>query len=243
MATAVQMKYDSPVAVEYSRKKWFLNIQKIVKIFVKRPRYIYLGDKPGPQCIILTNHEGASVPLTMEMYGGVPARFWGTFEMDKNFKTAYQYQTVRYYHGKKNWNIWPARLFCLLATPLTRLFYMGLELIPTYPDMRFKNTLSRSIHFLQKGNTLVIFPENSDDGYHKVITEFRPGVVMLLEQCQRHGLDVPVYVAYYKKGTRQHVFDKPATVGQLLGLGLDRRALTERLRSRCNELGKMEFAK
>lgn len=238
----MQTVTQAPSAAEYSRKKWFLNVQKIVRLFIKKPEYIYLGQRPAARSIILTNHEGASVPLTMEMYAGLPARFWGTFEMNKDFKTAYKYQTVRYYHGKKHWNIWLARLFCLLATPLTRLFYIGLELISTYPDVRFKNTLTQSIHALKKNHALVIFPENSDNGYHKVLTEFRLGVVMLLEHCQRHGLDVPVYVAYYQKKTRQHVFDVPTTVGALLGLGLAREELARKLCDRCNELGRMEFA-
>ena len=242
MDTCVNTEKQTPMGAEYGRKKWFLNLQKIVKIFIRSPRYVYLGEKPRSGCIILSNHEGASVPLTLEMYAGLPARFWGTYEMDKDFKTAYKYQTVKYYHGKKHWNIWLARLFCLLATPLTRLFYIGLELIPTYPDVRFKNTLTRSIHALKRKNTLVIFPENSDNGYHKVLTEFRPGVVMLLEHCQRHGLDVPVYVAYYQKKTRQHVFDVPTTVGALLGLGLAREELARKLCDRCNELGGMEIA-
>lgn len=241
MAAVVKMQFDSPVPVEFQRKKWFLNVQKIIKIFIKRPEYVYLGEKPGPRSIILSNHEAASVPLTMEMYGGLPARFWGAFEMNKNFKTAYQYQTVRYYHGKKHWPLWASRVFCLLATPLTRMFYRGLELISTYPDVRFKNTLSTSIGVLKKGNTLVIFPENSDDGYHKVIKEFRPGAVMLLEQCVKNGLDVPVYVAYYQKKAKRHVFDKPVMVSELLGQGLSRAELCQQLCNRCNVLGQMEF--
>ena len=37
-----------------------------------------------------------------------------------------------------------ARLFCLLASPLTFLFYKGLNLISTYKDSRLKITLEES---------------------------------------------------------------------------------------------------
>ena len=43
----------------------------------------------------------------------------------------YKYQTRVYYHEKKHWNLHLARLFCLLASPLTNLFYKGLNLIST----------------------------------------------------------------------------------------------------------------
>lgn len=242
MASGVPMELDG-VTVEYTRKKWFLNLQKVIRFFIRKPQYVYLGKKPGPGSIILSNHEAATVPLTLEMYGRMPIRFWGTHEMNEGFKAVYRYQTVTYYQGKKHWPLWCARLFCLIATPLTMLFYRGLDLIPTYPDVRFKNTLSRSIATLEKKHTLVVFPEDSRDGYHKVLKRFLPGMVMLLEQCKRHGLDAPVFVAYYKKDTRQHVFDAPTTVGQLLALGLSRVQLCEKLCDRCNELGRMEFAK
>ena len=241
MSSAIKIYTDAPESVEYKRKKWFLNLQKIIKLFIKKPEYIYLGKNPGPASIILSNHEGASVPLTMEIYAGLQARFWGAHEMDKGFKTAYRYQTVTYYHRKKHWNLFLARLFCLIATPLTRLFYIGLELVPTYPDLRFKNTLKRSIDALKNGNTLIVFPENSEDGYHEVLKEFRPGAVMLLEQCKRHGLDVEVFVAYYKKKTRQHIFAAPVTVGQLLKTKCGRKELAQILCNQCNQLGQMDI--
>ena len=219
----MQTVTQAPSAAEYSRKKWFLNVQKIVRLFIKKPEYIYLGQRPAARSIILTNHEGASVPLTMEMYAGLPARFWGTFEMNKDFKTAYKYQTVRYYHGKKHWNIWLARLFCLLATPLTRLFYIGLELIPTYPDMRFKNTLTRSIHALKKNHALVIFPENSEDvGYAEVMDEFHCGFVLLARRFRKKtGIDAPICPVYYNGKTNRMVIGKAMTLRELGEQGYD----------------------
>ena len=240
MSSVVKIEFDNHETVEYTRKRWFLGLQKVIKFFIKKPRYVYLGEKPGPGSIILSNHESATVPLTLEMYAQMPIRFWGAHDMNEGFRAVYHYQSVTYYHGKKHWPLWCARLFCLLASPLTMIFYRGLDLIPTYPDIRFKNTLSQSIAALEKHNTLVVFPEDSSDGYHKELKCFLPGAIMLLEQCRRHGMDLPVYVAYYQKETHVHVFDKPVTVGQLLGKGLSRKALADELCARCNELGKMD---
>lgn len=241
MATKVKMEFAQAADVCYERKKWFLNVEKVTRWFIKKPAYHFLGEKPVPRSIILSNHEGTSAPLAIELYSGLPIRFWGANEMNKNLKTAYRYQTVNYYHEKKHWNLHLARLFCLLATPLTRMFYIGLELISTYKDVRFKTTLKQSLQALKRGDTLVIFPEISDKGYLKELEGFHQGALMLFEQCRRQGLDVPVYIAYYKKDEKQYIFDAPTTVGELLEQGLSREALAQQLCDRCNELGRMEF--
>ncbi len=241
MPKNVTMEFDTSVPVQYTRKKWFLWVQSIVKWFIKKPKFITLGKPVCPGSIVLSNHEGTGAPLSMELYGKLPVRFWGAHEMNEGFKSAYWYMTNIYYHKKKHWNLWLARLFCLIATPLTRMFYIGLELIPTYPDIRLKNTLSKSLDALKKGHTVVIFPEDSDKGYLKELSRFHQGAMLLLEYCQRRGLDVPVYVAYYNKEKKQYVFDAPSSTSQLLALGLSREELAKKLCDRCNELGKLEI--
>lgn len=241
MTKTALSSFDTPTPVGYSRKKWFTAVKAIVKLFVRKPEFVFLGEAPGPGSIILSNHEGASGPLTLELYARLPIRFWGTYEMNTDFKTAYRYQTNIYYHQKKRWNIHLARLFCLIATPLTRMFYIGLELISSYGDVRLRSTFRQSIDILKKHQTLVIFPEVSDRGYFKVLTGFYPGVSMMLEQCRRNGLNVPVYVAYLNKETRKFIFDAPKSVDELLEEGLSRADLAEKLCNRCNELGKMQL--
>ena len=120
------------------------------------------------------------------------------------------------------------------------MYYIGLELISTYRDVRFKNTLKQSIDALKQGHTLVIFPEISDKGYLKELEGFHQGAFMLLECCKKQGLNVPVYVAYYKKDTKQYIFDAATSVDGLLSQGLSREALAQQLCDRCNELGRME---
>lgn len=232
---------STPAPVDFVRKKWFLFVQRIMKVFIKKTEFISLGQPPVPGSIILSNHEGTKAPLALELYSGLPVRFWGAHEMNTNMKTTYRYQTKVFYHEKKHWNLTLARLFCLIATPLTRMFYRGLGVISTYGDLRLKNTLSQSLTALKKRHTLVIFPEKSDKGYLKELEGFHQGALLLLEYCKRNDLDVPVHVAYYKKDAKQYVFDAPVTIRELLDLGLTRAQLAEKLCNRCNELGKMEF--
>ena len=69
--------------------------------------------------------------------------------MNSNLASLYKYQTRQYYHEKKHWPLWAARLFCLLASPLTWLFYRGLKLISIYPDSRLRTTIKESIQTIK----------------------------------------------------------------------------------------------
>lgn len=73
--------------------------------------------------------------------------------------------TKDYYHEILGWNIHLARLFCLIASPLTYLFYKGLRLVSTYKDYRFRQSIDESIELIKKDKNIVIFPENSENGY------------------------------------------------------------------------------
>ena len=228
---------------KYKRKPWFCAVKAFLRVVVKKPNFVYLGEKVRPGGIILSNHEGPKCPVFLELYNEVPIRCWGAHEMNKNLKTAYKYQTEIYYHQKKHWNLLLARIGCLIITPVTYLYYKGIKLISSYGDMRFRKTLDESIKTLKDGCSVVIFPEKSENGYLKDLTGFHPGATMLFQFCQKHGLNPPVHVAYLQKETKNFVFDVPTTVNELMDLGLSRTELMQKLCDRCNELGRMSFPK
>lgn len=223
------------------RKWWFRLLKWLTKGRYKRPTFVYLGEKFGNGGIILSNHEGTDAPMSLEMYCDKPVRMWGAHEMNSGLIKMYKYQTRVYYHEKKHWNLHLARLFCLLASPLTNLFYKGLNLISTYRDGRFMKTLRESIDALQNGENIVIFPEDSSKGYLEELEGFYKGFAALCELCAKKGMDVPVYVTYLKKKERIYVVDKPVLWSQLVKNGETKEQIAQKLLERCNELGKMTF--
>ena len=225
--------------VSYKRKGWFEFIKKIMRLFIKKTEFKYLGEEVTTGGIIISNHEGTKSPLAIELYSKKPIRFWGAYEMNSGLIKLYKYQTRVYYHEKKHWNLHLARLFCLIASPLTNLFYKGLNLISTYKDTRFRNTLKESIDALKNDYNLVIYPEISDKGYLKELEGFHNGFILLLEQCKKNNLNVPIYVSYFKKETKEYIIDKPVYLNDLFELNLSREELSKKLCDRCNELGRM----
>lgn len=224
-----------------NRKLWFKAFKKLLVGRYKRPEFIYLGERIKTGGIVVSNHEGTDAPLSLELYLDAPIRMWGASEMNSGLIPMYKYQTRVYYHEKKHWNLFLARLFCLLASPLTNLFYKGLNLISTYRDARFRRTLKESIAALQQGENIVVFPEDSAKGYLPELEGFFPGFVMLAEVCFRKGMDVPIYVTYFKKKELRYIIDAPVYYSELAKDGATRREIAERLVNRCNMLGKMNF--
>lgn len=223
-----------------NRKWWFKLLKKLMVGRYKRPEFVYLGEKFDKGAIILSNHEGTDAPLTLELYCDVPVRFWGASEMNSGLIPMYKYQTKVYYHQRKHWNIWLARLFCLIASPLTNLFYKGLNLISTYRDIRFTRTLRESLAVIKNGENIVIFPEDATKGYLAELEGFFHGFVMLAEVCYRRGIDVPIYVTYFKKKELVYMIDAPVLYSELIKDGATRAEIANKLLARCNELGKMD---
>ncbi len=223
-----------------NRKKWFSVIKTIMKVSYKRPLFVYLGEKPTNGAIILSNHEGTHAPMSLEIYANFPVRFWGAHEMNEGLISLYKYQTKVYYHEKKHWNLFLARVFCLLASPLTNMFYKGLKLIPTYKDARLKSTISKSISAIKEGDNIVIFPENSEDGYLPQLKEFFAGFVLLANKCEKEGVDVPIYVSYYKKKENKYIFDQPILFSKLKAEYKTKEEISKYLLDRCNKLGQMQ---
>ena len=227
--------------IKSKRKWWFRLLKKMMKCRYKKPAFMFLGEKFGSSSIILSNHEGTDAPMSLEIYGKAPIRMWGAHEMNSGLIKMYKYQTKVYYHEKKHWNLFLARLFCLIASPLTNLFYKGLNLISTYKDQRFIKTIKQSISAIRNGENIVIFPEDSSKGYLEELEGFYMGFIMLAETCKRAGIDVPIYVTYFRKKDKVYIVDSPIKYSELTKNGETKEQIAKRLVDRCNELGKMQF--
>lgn len=223
------------------RKWWFRFMKKLMRGRYKKPRFIYLGEKFDKSSIILSNHEGTDAPMSWELYCDKPIRMWGASEMNSGVVQMYKYQTRVYYHEKKHWNLFLARVFCLLASPLTNLFYKGLNLISTYRDGRFLKTLRESIAALQEGDNVIIYPEDSTNGYLAELEGFHQGFVALAALCEKKGMNTPIYVTYFRKSDLTYIIDAPVYYKDLAANGATKEEIAKKLLDRCNVLGKMQF--
>jgi len=229
---------DSP---KKNRRLWYRGMKKLMLGRYKKPKFVFLGEPYHSGALILSNHEGTDAPMSLEIYTKRPIRHWGASEMNSGLIKLYKYQTRVYYHEKKGWNLGLARMFCILASPLTYIFYRGLRLISTYRDVRFMKTIKESIVAVQRGENIVVYPEDSTNGYLAELEGFHAGFALFAEACLKKGIDLPVYVSYFTKSTRTYVFDAPVLYSELKAKYGTKEEVAKALVARCNELGKMKF--
>lgn len=223
------------------RKLYFRILKKLMQVKYKKPRFIYLGEPFDNGALILSNHEGTDAPMALEIYCDKPIRMWGAHEMNSGLVSLYKYQTRTYYHEKKHWNLLLARLFCIIASPLTNLFYSGFDLISSYKDIRLVKTLRESHRSLESGDNVVIFPEDSSKGYLAELEGFKAGFILLSDYCKKKGNDLTIYVSYYRNSDKTYIFDAPVKYSDLCKRFASRQEIASYLCNRCNELGKMQF--
>ncbi len=230
-----------PKKPKAKRKLYFRGLKRLMRSRYKEPTFLYLGEEIENGALILSNHEGTDAPMSLEIHLDKPIRMWGASEMNSGLVPLYQYQTRVYYHEKKHWNIHLARLFCLIASPLTHLFYSGLDLISTYRDARFVKTIRESLKAILEGDNIVVYPEDSQNGYLAELEGFHGGFLMFAEHCLHRGIDLSVFVTYFRKSDLLYIIDRPIKYSALAAEGKSREELAKMLCDRCNELGKMQF--
>lgn len=207
------------------RKKGHWILQNFLKIFIRKPKFIYLDGDIKEPAIILSNHKGKTVPLALDLYFKTPFRFWGTHQMNDGLKSVYKFLTEDYYPKKMHWNPFWAKVFCFtLAAPLVNLYYKGLNLISTYEDARFKTTLKQSMQAIKDGHSIVIFPEDSATGYYDEMTKFFAGFILLAKKCYKKGQDIPLYVAYLQNKPKKYIISEPIYYSQIKDMDRDEAA-------------------
>ena len=218
---------------------FFKGYKACIKATKKKVRFVYLGTHFEDGSLILSNHESTKGPLSWDFFCDKPVRFLGTEEMNSGLRRMYKYQSEVYYHQKKHWDLFGAKMFCLLASPLTNLFYKGLDLISIKEGMGFMKTLEdATISLTEYKENLVIFPEDSTTGYHKELVGFKKGFLLIAQNCQRKGVDLPIVVSYYNKERSVIVVGEPIKYSELIEKFKTKEEIADYLKDVCNDLGK-----
>lgn len=201
----------------------FNTLKAVFRLFKARPKIIRLDCESSTPTIYLANHAAANGPFTYGPY--FPHRFvpWGTYEMCGKIRERWNYLYHVFYRQKLGFPKWKA---FLIATPfcvISKMLYTGAELIPTYRDIRFSATIKKSIHAMESGSSVLIFPENSEDvGYQETMDKFHCGFVLLARRFRKKtGIDAPICPVYYNGKTNRMVIGKAVTLRELIEQGYD----------------------
>lgn len=222
-------------------KPWFRVLKKLTSLRYKPTTFCYLGKPFENGSLIISNHEGTDAPMALECYLDAPLCFWGAHEMCEGLPSLYRYQSKVYYGEKKHWHPIASHAFCLIASPVTNLFYKGLPLIPTYRDARFYKTIKQSVKAIEANKSIVIFPEHSENGYQNELEGFYGGFLQLAKHLYKKDIDVPIVVSYFQKAKNRYIFDEPIAYSALREQYPADADAIDYLLSRCNTLGRLDF--
>ncbi len=190
-------------------------------IFKKPKKIINLARDIEDKAIILPNHSAKSGPPTLHLRFPKKTAQWGAyqmlgdFEMRKNYlRDVLNIQKLGKKPGAMNsFKSWLMAIFSLKM-------YRGMRMIPAFPDTRLSKTLKFSEQALQSNISVIIYSEDSHDGYHEVLKGLHPGFVMLSKyHYKQTGEDLPVYPTYLHLKKRILVIGKPLYVNAMLNDG------------------------
>lgn len=209
----------------------------VLKLFYKKPLIINLNQDPLPQCaIFVANHAAMNGPVVYSLHLPAFTTIWGAHQMLGNYKSRFHYLRDVYFMQKRHMKKLPATLIAGFEALFSIFFYRGMKIMPTYPDGRLGTTIKNSVDCLNNNVCVTIFPENSEEGYHEILSEFFPGFVMLALRYKKanEGKEVPIYPVYYHKKNNVMVIGKPSCLADYPGM--TREQIAELFRNQINTL-------
>ncbi len=224
--------------VRKGRRPFFRFFKRIAKLFLKEPRFINLtGKEPEKNAIYLMNHSGARGPMIFELWFPVRSTPWGAHEMCGNYRERWCYLYYIFYQQKLHWRKPKAFIIATLFAIISKYLYTSVGLIGTYTDAGLTGAIHRSIDVLNEDLSIVIFPEDSREGYFDMPPAFNKGFITLTKTYYRRtGVDLPIYSVYYSKPKNTFVLESPLYVNKMLAEGKSEDEIAELYLARCHKL-------
>ena len=189
------------------------------------------------KAIFVGNHEGKKGPLMYERYIPKTVCPWGAYQMLGGYVDRYKYLRNVLYIQKMSMKKFPATIKACFEAIFSILIYRGIKVIPSFPDARLIKTLNYSTGVLDDNKSVMVYPEDSNNGYLPELTKFFNGFVMLGEYYyKKRGEDVPVYPTYISLKSKKLIIGKPLKINELISQGLSKDEVADRFRVEVNNL-------
>ena len=216
---------------------WFLKlISRIIMTFRKQPKIIIKEPLPE-QAIYIANHSGAAGPLTLSIYFPKYMSSWGHHMMTEHYFRRWKYLYYIFYQQKLKYSKLRSFILASVFGLISKTLYKGVQLIPTYTDLRFIKSIKLSMKHFDVGNSILIFPEDSGDGYHEEIKDFHAGFVSLAKTYfKKHGVDIPIIPIYYHKLAQEIRVGKSYFLNEFKHIS-DRYIIANKFKDIINRLG------
>ena len=196
---------------------FFKLIGIILRPFVKKPkRIINYNETIEDKCIIVSTHCGKNGPYCLSQYLPIKHATWGASEMFGKYRVRRRYLRDVLYIQKLHKKKFSSSVKATFEAFFNKFIYKGMSVIPTYTDLNFINTIKYSIETLNNNMPIVIFPEDSSEGYKDYLDKLLPGFIHLSDKYfKKEKIDLPVYPTYYNYKYKTILIGKPLYIQKL----------------------------
>lgn len=211
------------------------SLKGIIKLFKKKPRLFNYNDILPDKAIYICNHSGAGGPFSLSLF--FPKLFipWGAHPMTEGYFSRWKYLYYTFYQQKLGFGKIRSYILSTFFALISKMLYNGMHVIPTYSDLRIRKTFEISKKHLNVGNSILIFPEDSSDGYHEVLKRYHGGFIYLTTDYYKdHQVDLPVYPVYYSQKKNAILIEKPLYIQDFLKKGFRRDQIAESIKNKVN---------
>lgn len=189
------------------------------------------------KAIIVSIHAAKKGPIAISMTYPKFSAMWGHHGMLGNYRERFSYLRNVLYIQKMHKNKFIATVKALYEAVFSIFIYKGMKIIGTYTDMRLLSTVRNSMGVLDEGASVIIYPEDSSEGYFDEVRSAFPGFVMLAETYyKKKGEDVPVIPAYISTQKKRFIVGEPKYVHELQKSGLSRQEVADVFKDEINKL-------
>ena len=218
------------------RQPIFKLFGKVLGCFLKATVESEIESLPD-KAIIASIHAAKNGPMAIALSYPKFSVMWGHHSMLGGYRERFKYLRNVLYIQKMHKSKFVATFKALYEALFSIYFYKGMKFIGTYTDMRFNTTIKNSITVLDEGATVIIYPEDSSEGYFDTVRSAFPGFVMLASAYYRKkGEDVPVIPAYISTKKRRLIIGKPRYVHKMELEGLTKQEIADIIKDDINAL-------
>jgi 1-acyl-sn-glycerol-3-phosphate acyltransferase len=210
------------------RQNWFFHVIKfILNIYKRKPLIVNESGLPlDHAAIIVANHSGAAGPMDISLFFPYPFIPWGAHQMKEGYRSRWNYAYHIFYRQKMKYGKFKSFVLATLLSIINKFLYVNIT-----------KTMRDSLKHLNDNIPILIFPEDSREGYEDEISHFNDGFVVLADYAYNHrNIDLPIYPVYYSKHDRIIIIGKPLIYSELVKENIKRSDIADLLRIKVNEL-------
>ncbi len=189
------------------------------------------------KAIIVSCHAAKNGPIAIAVSYPKFALTWGHHAMLGSYRERFRYLRNVLYIQKLHKNKLVATLKALYEAVFSIYIYKGIKVIGTYTDMRLLTTVRNSMEALDAGASVIIYPEDSSEGYFDELRSAFPGFAILSAiYYKKHGEDVPIIPAYISLGKRRFILGEPRYAHEMELSGMTKEQIADAIKDDINAL-------